>query len=177
MAGKTSKDQEGRSEADAEPAPENGADKPSARPRKKPEPGKRSPSDFAHRRIRNARTPETLSQTAIAEVLQRTVSGQSRATVAEAVGITRTGVHEIISKFKGVFTALDQVPDFRAVKAELLDAGQLTLLHSMMDKQKLADASLYQVAQAFDILYKACRLEQGKSTSNQAVAYWAPASE
>lgn len=92
--------------------------------------------------------------------------------IARSVNTTLPAVNKLIERFGGVFAELENVKDFREARQDLIDAAQLKTLKSLVDPSKHADASLNQVAYAFDVLYKSNRLEAGKSTQNTAIQFF-----
>lgn len=86
--------------------------------------------------------------------------------IAEAVNMPVGTVKSIIHRFKPIFQELENVGDYRNIKAELLSAGQLAALKSAMSPAKVAKAGYLSTLQGFEILNKAERLENNQSTEN-----------
>lgn len=104
--------------------------------------------------------------------LQMDVAGVPRTEIARALGVHKATVSKALAKFEPLFQGLREVRDFREVKADIIDATQLRLLQSLMSEEKHKKASLNQAAYAFDVLYKANRLERNQSTANVSQAFY-----
>lgn len=87
-------------------------------------------------------------------------------TIAQVLGQPKSTVQTIIKRYSKVFKELPGVDDFRRVKADILDAAQLSVLKSGLTDAKLAKSGLLSSMKAFEVLHKAGRLERGESTEN-----------
>jgi len=63
----------------------------------------------------------------------------------------------------------DKLDIYKNNKAQFLSAVEYELLANLLDKKKIKDASLNNLAYAFQQLFNARRLEEGLSTGNLAV--------
>lgn len=123
-------------------------------------------------KVRKKRLPNTKTVDKIAEkhaqIMQMHAANLSNEVIAAKTGMSHHSVRAILKKFENVFKEIENVRDFRTVKAELLAASQLTVLKSAMNPAKLQKASFLSTLSGFEILNKAERLETGKSTENIA---------
>lgn len=103
-----------------------------------------------------------------AKVLELRARGLSQSEIAGAVGLSETRVKQLIQQFKPVFTELENIEAYQAVRRDLLSATELLLLKSLNDPEKLSKASANQIAYSFGQIFSARRLEAGQSTSNVA---------
>jgi hypothetical protein len=106
-----------------------------------------------------------------AKVVDLKMRGLQASEIANTVGMSRSAVESIIQRFKPIFTELENVKDFRSIKAELLSAGQIAALKSAMSPTKIAKAGFLSTLQGFEILNKAERLESNQSTENVAHSF------
>jgi len=101
-----------------------------------------------------------------AMILDQTAKGLKPKVIAQEIGERDDYVREVIRKFKPVFKELENVPNYRSVKSDLLAAGQLVALKSAMSESKLKKASFASTLAGFEILNKAERLENNQTTEN-----------
>jgi hypothetical protein len=101
-----------------------------------------------------------------ARVVELTVAGLNQAEIAQSMGIERSNVRDILLKFRPVFSRLDDAPNYKMVRAQILEAAELRLLESVLCESAIAKAPLNQRAYALDIVHKIRRLETGQSTTN-----------
>lgn len=123
-------------------------------PRKK----RRSANNNNKRRI--------LSHKDIATAIDMDFKGVTRAKIAQTLDVDSSTITKALNRFQKIFENLKDVPDFRQVKQEILDASQIKVLSLMVSNKTLSSARLGELAKAFDVLYHAGRLEAGKSTTN-----------
>ena len=90
------------------------------------------------------------------------------ADVVRVTGIPYNTVKAIKLKFLPIFKKINDVQNYRNLKADILAAGQVAALESAMSPSKLAKASFVSTLQGFKILNEAERLENNQSTSNIA---------
>ncbi len=114
------------------------------------------------------RTREKLVAKDYAEILDLNARGLNHSQIGGALGIKMRSVQSVLRNFRGVFKEIDNVPNYRTVKADLLSAAQLTVLKSAMSESKLRKASFITCMQGFKILNEAERLENNQSTANIA---------
>jgi|GEM_PF-2744268 predicted DNA-binding protein YlxM (UPF0122 family) len=88
--------------------------------------------------------------------------------IADHYGIPKSTIHSRLQ----AFIRLLEDPELNRVyaerRADFLNAAEASLLSRMFDDQKLKDASVNNIAYAFDKIQAARRLEQGLSTANTA---------
>lgn len=86
--------------------------------------------------------------------------------VAKITNISPNTIDNILEKFSNVFSELPNIKEYNQHRIQLLTAAELKLLNLLMDPEKLAKASLNNVAYAFQQVHNANRLERGLSTAN-----------
>jgi hypothetical protein len=91
--------------------------------------------------------------------------------IARSLGMSTTTVRTRLAQFEAVFEELRNVESYESLRGKILTAAELKLLKSMVSPEKIAKASLNQVAYAFRQTHDARRLEHNQSTSNQAVQF------
>lgn len=109
-----------------------------------------------------------VQQKRVAKILDLRARGLSVSEIGGAVGLKDGRVKDVLRKFRGVFTELQNHEQYQSVRRDLLNATELLILKSMNDPEKVANANLNQAAYAFKQIYDARRLEDGLSTSNVA---------
>ena len=105
-----------------------------------------------------------------AQVVALRARGIPSAIVGRELGISTSAVTRITSHFNGLLQELNSVQEFREKKGEILEAGQIRVLKSLLDEAKISSANLTQTARAFEVLHKASRLEANQSTDNRAIS-------
>lgn len=95
--------------------------------------------------------------------------GLSYQKIADKFGVSKQAVQQ---RLQG-FTALLNDPEAQRVynqnTANLLKSGSRLLFTDILDESKREKASLNNTAYAFNVLYQASRLEEGKSSLNVSV--------
>lgn len=102
----------------------------------------------------------------IAEIVIGTHKQLPNNVIANVAGVHPNTVRNIQADFRQLFDNLEEVESFRSVRADILDAIDLTLLKSMLDPSKHEKATLAQLAFAHSKLYESSRLERNLSTAN-----------
>jgi hypothetical protein len=116
------------------------------------------------------RITEAIDRTA--EIIEHRLRGLKETDIQRVVGCSQSTVNRTITKFKKVFKELENVEDYKTVKADLLSAAQIAALESAFSGNKLNKAGFLSTLQGFDILNKAERLERGQSTENLAHSHF-----
>lgn len=114
-----------------------------------------------HGRYRTRLTTKEMDT--VIELVSKNVSTD---VIANAINRETHVVTQILEKFKPLFLNLEKANDFKVIRENILNAGQLTVLKSALAQEKIDEAKFGELMKGFDILYKAERLETGKSTSN-----------
>lgn len=114
---------------------------------------------------------QKLDDKQIAYIVEQHLKGQRNIQIAREMNISRSAITAVLKKFEPVFKELPNVPDFQAIKADVIDAATLKALKSAVSQEKHDEARLGEVAKMLDVLYKAGRLERGQSTSNVATSF------
>lgn len=86
--------------------------------------------------------------------------------IGEYFGVTKQAVEQRLKKFTRLINDPELIPNFEANKAHFLSSVEMELLTRLLDPAKLKDASLNNVAYAFQQVFNANRLVQNKSTGN-----------
>lgn len=110
-----------------------------------------------------------LTQSELAMVVTDYARGLPQTEIAAKMGLSDSGVSQVLAKFAPMFAELGNVKEFREAKADVYDALQLQALKSMSDPDKHASATLRDLAVAADVLQRNSRLERGMSTNNLSV--------
>lgn len=100
------------------------------------------------------------------KILELAARGMSQVDIAKISGVSKPLVCKILKEFEPIFTELQNVDNYRAVRGDLLDAAELITLKSVVNPQKQADSSLNNAAYALRQLHDMRRLHTGLSTSN-----------
>lgn len=116
-------------------------------------------------------TSSQLGAKRVSEILVAAGQGVPHVTIAAQHKITKQAVSVILQRFEPVFQRLRDVKDYRTVKSELLSASELVILESLLDRDAIEGANLYQRAMAFKILDNTNRLERGQATAHIAHAH------
>jgi hypothetical protein len=101
-----------------------------------------------------------------AKIIELAAKNVQVSDIAEAVALPINTVKNTLAKFLPLFKELENVPDFRTVKSDILSAGQLAVLKSALSQKKVEKAGFLSLVQGAEILNKMERLDQGKSTDN-----------
>lgn len=106
------------------------------------------------------------SRQKVAKILDLAARGIGNEAIARAIPCSPGFVGKTLESFKASFKELENLKEYRTAKRDLLDATELGLLRELNDGEKLAKASINQVAYAFQQVHTAGRLESGQSTAN-----------
>lgn len=112
---------------------------------------------------------QAIERRKVSRIIELKLRNVANRDIALAEQVSTGTVHNVLNDFKNVFTEIPNLPKFKEVKADLLDAALLMLLKSMMTQDKLEKASVNNLAYAAQQMYTMARLERGQSTSNNAV--------
>lgn len=96
------------------------------------------------------------------------MKGMPNSEIAEVMQISINTINLITTKFSKLIKDLTNVPDYRALRVDILDGSHMKLLESVLDDNIIAEANLRDRAWAAESIYKQSRLERGLSTSNQS---------
>jgi hypothetical protein len=85
--------------------------------------------------------------------------------------VSESAVAQALAKYQHVLNGLQQgeLEAYRKHRTELFTVTERQLMASLTDADKLAKASLNNVAYAFQQIHTARRLEEGKSTENKSI--------
>lgn len=99
----------------------------------------------------------------------RVVNRLSFAEIAKALGVPKSSVHAALQRLQKLVPDPDVVRAYEEVRPTLLTAVEQRLIASLTDEAAIEKASLNNRAYAFQQVFNARRLEQGKSTENMAL--------
>ena len=109
----------------------------------------------------------------VAKALQLRVKGLAYSEIGKLLcpeqPFSKQAVHDRLSRFERFLTDPEGVRAAIEARTGLLNAAEFELLHSCLDPEKLAKASLNNVAYALTQVSTLRRLEEGKSTENIGV--------
>lgn len=98
------------------------------------------------------------------------LSGFNNEDIAEVINRDECAVVEKMRGFDGLFAWVERTKDdanlYRRNRSEILSAAEGVLLKSLLSQESIERANLRDRAYAFREIYHACRLAEGKSTSN-----------
>lgn len=105
------------------------------------------------------------SELTLTEILQEKISGKSNVKIAQQAGVTEAAIRK---KLKKIHSLIDKEENnvYNQYKTQILTGAERTLLNELLAPDKLKKASINNLAYAFQNIYNANRLEQGKSTEN-----------
>ena len=106
------------------------------------------------------------SKAQVARILDRAIDGCTPTEIGKEVLVNVDEVHRVLKLFEPIFPKLPQVEYYRKHKHELLDAGTLQLLESVLEPSGLAKARPNENAYALKVVHEIGRLEKGLSTAN-----------
>ena len=86
--------------------------------------------------------------------------------ISEMLGVPETTVYSALQRIQALIPNPDEREAFSSVKPQLLDGVEQQLVHSLVEPERLAKASLNNVAYALTQVHTIRRLEEGKSTEN-----------
>mgnify|MGYP001583849458 CR=1 FL=1 len=89
--------------------------------------------------------------------------------IGDKYGATKQAVHDALKPFNDLIKDPEAIQAYQENKANLLTSIEMELAKSMIDGGKLKDASLNNVAYAFNNVFNANRLERNQSSLNISV--------
>lgn len=99
-------------------------------------------------------------------ILEMSAAGLPQPKIQQHLGVTPQAIRDVKKAYEKVFKNISRVESYRKIKGDILAAAQLTALESAMSPEKLAKASFVSTLSGFEILNKAERLNDDKSTEN-----------
>ena len=114
-----------------------------------------------------AELDQSVDKINLIEALQlRFVNGLTYQQIADKYGCTKQAVEQRISGFKEKFGDSEEIKNYTSNRDTLLTLTEKELLTRILDPSKLAKATTNNLAYAFQQIFNARRLEEGKSTAN-----------
>lgn len=104
-----------------------------------------------------------------AALKMRRMQGMTYEQIAKSLGCTRQAVQQRLATIEKLLGDKEEIKEYQNSKSEILTAVEMQLINKMLDKQTLKNASLNNTAYAFQQVFNANRLENGKSTVNASV--------
>lgn len=103
--------------------------------------------------------------TPLTKMIQLRLKGLTVKEIADKLGMK---YNTVLVTMRNLFNLLDRekLIAFEKYRNEIYSAIEFELLDLMLDPKKKEEAKLHNIAYAFDRIYNARRLEQGKSTAN-----------
>ena len=92
--------------------------------------------------------------------------GESLVDIAKRYGVCKQAVHQALQPFKRVLQDGQTLQAYNEHYIKILQSSRNLLIHDLLDPVKREQASLNNVAYAFDKVSTHLRLEQGLSTAN-----------
>ena len=86
--------------------------------------------------------------------------------IAAQMGVTKQAIHQRLKRFLPLLTDTASTDEYECYKGQLLSSVELALVEQLVDKDKIKEASLNNVAYAFQQVSNAGRLARGESTEN-----------
>jgi predicted DNA-binding protein YlxM (UPF0122 family) len=86
--------------------------------------------------------------------------------IADKYGVTKQAIEQRLSAFKDKFGDSQEIQLYDTNRGSLLTLAEKDLLTNMLDPSKLSKATINNLAYAFQQVFNARRLEEGKSTAN-----------
>ena len=86
--------------------------------------------------------------------------------IADKYGVTKQAISQRLSGFKEKFGESEEIQLYDTNRGSLLTLAERDLLTNMLDPSKLEKATINNLAYAFQQVFNARRLEEGKSTAN-----------
>lgn len=101
----------------------------------------------------------------VAQALKlRMVNKLSYEEIGKIFGVTKGAIHKSLQSFISIIDDPDASEAFKATRSEILTSIERQLANQLVNPDKLKDASLNNVAYAYDKVATHNRLEQGKAT-------------
>lgn len=105
----------------------------------------------------------------VVQAIKLRSEGRTYQEIADKFGVTRQAIHQKLQHIAS-YLSPEAMQAYEHSKGRALSVAEQVLLESIIDKAKLEKASLNNIAYAFQQVYSANRLEQGKATENIGVA-------
>jgi predicted DNA-binding protein YlxM (UPF0122 family) len=86
--------------------------------------------------------------------------------IADKFGVTKQAIEQRLSAFKDKFGESEEIQLYDTNRTGLLTLAEQGLLTRILDPSKLEKATINNLAYAFQQVFNARRLEEGKSTAN-----------
>jgi len=114
-----------------------------------------------------ATVDDTLDKINLVEALQlRFVNRLTYKQIADKYGVTPQAVEQRISRFKEKFGESEEIQQYTSNRDGILTVVEREILSRIVDPSKLEKATINNLAYAFQQIFNARRLEEGKSTAN-----------
>jgi hypothetical protein len=103
--------------------------------------------------------------------LELAVQGWRYSDIATRFKVSESAVKGALAKYQHILKGLQhgELESYRKNRTELFTLTERELMGSLLDPDKIAKASLNNVAYAFQQIHTARRLEEGKSTENKSI--------
>lgn len=103
--------------------------------------------------------------------LELAIQGWRYSEIATRMKVTESSVAQALFKYQHLLNGLQhgELNAYRKNRTELFTITERELMGSLLDPDKIAKASLNNVAYAFQQVHTARRLEEGKSTENKSI--------
>lgn len=103
--------------------------------------------------------------------LELALQGWRYSDIATRFKVSESSIKNALAKYQHVLTGLQhgELESYRKNRTELFTLTERELMGSLLDPDKIAKASLNNVAYAFQQIHTARRLEEGKSTENKSI--------
>lgn len=110
---------------------------------------------------------QKLDKVNLLEALQlRYINKLTYQQIADKFGVTKQAIEQRLSAFKDKFGDSQEIQLYDTNRNSLLTLAEKDLLTTMLDPSKLEKATINNLAYAFQQVFNARRLEEGKSTAN-----------
>ena len=110
---------------------------------------------------------DTVDKINLVEALQlRFVNKLTYKQIGEKYGVSAQAVEQRISRFKEKFGDSEEVQQYTSNRDGILTVVEREILSRIVDPSKLEKATINNLAYAFQQVFNARRLEEGKSTAN-----------
>ena len=95
--------------------------------------------------------------------------GLSYQQIADMLGCSKQGVHQVLRKFSEIIDNPKAVAAYQDARVDLLTVAEERLLRSVVDEEAIQKAGLRDRVIAFGTVYDKRRLEAGQSTQNLGI--------
>jgi transcriptional regulator with XRE-family HTH domain len=99
----------------------------------------------------------------------RTQHGLTHQQIADHLGVAKASVTQRLAQFSAMVHTPAEKQQFDSIRVQALTSIEEQLMSCLLQPDKLAKASLNNVAYAFQQIHTARRLEEGKATENVSV--------